>query len=99
MIQTQALQDRNVSDKQQWESAVKFMENSVRKELEREESELIANTSQQSSWKKYVGLQRATIEERNRKQCVKELDKVLVGRKELDQSTKHNQTVRICLNK
>ncbi|CAF1291467.1 unnamed protein product [Adineta ricciae] len=98
VIQTQALQDRNVPDKQQWESAVKFMENSVRKELEREESELIATTSQQSSWKKYVGLQRSTIEERNRQQCVKELDRVLVGRKELDQSTKHNQTLRSTLD-
>ncbi|CAF0737863.1 unnamed protein product [Adineta ricciae] len=98
VIQTQALQDQNVPDKQQWESAVKFMENCVRKELEREESELIATTSQQSSWKKYVGLQRSTIEERNRQQCVKELDRVLVGRKELDQSTKHNQTLRSTLD-
>ncbi|UJR14178.1 hypothetical protein I4U23_001173 [Adineta vaga] len=97
VIQTQALQDRNVPDKQQWESAVKFMENSVRNELEREELELMSNTNQ-SSWKRYIGLERSTIEEKHRQQCVKELDKVLTGRRQLDQTMKHNQTFQSTLD-
>ncbi|CAF1401347.1 unnamed protein product [Adineta steineri] len=97
VIQTQALQDRNVPDKQQWESATKFMENALRKELEREEAELISNTNQ-NSWKKYIGLQRSTIEEKYRQQCAKELDRVLMSRKQLDQTTKHNLTLRSTLD-
>ncbi|CAF4266666.1 unnamed protein product, partial [Rotaria sordida] len=90
VIQTQALQDRNVPDKQQWESAIKFMENTLRKELEHEESELLSNINQ-SSWKKFIGFQRSTIEEKYRQQCIKELDKVLMSRQQLNQTTKTNQ--------
>ena len=68
------------------------MENVVQQELEREESELISTTNQ-SSWKRYIGLQRSTIEEKHRQHCVKELEKVIVGRRQLDQSTKNNQAV------
>jgi len=68
------------------------MENVLRKELEREESELVSNMNQ-SSWKKFIGFQRSTIEEKYRQQCVKELDRLLISRKQLDQTTKHNQTV------
>ena len=93
MIQTQALQDRNVPDKQQWETATKFMENVLNQELEREQAQLIS-TVNPKSWKRYIGLQRSTIEEKYREQCVKELEKVLVGRKQLDQSMKKNQAVR-----
>ncbi|CAF4352403.1 unnamed protein product, partial [Rotaria sp. Silwood2] len=97
VIQSQALQDRNVPDKQQWESATKFMENVLRKELEHEESELLSNINQ-SSWKKLIGLQRSTIEEKYRQQCVKELDKVLMSRQQLDQTTKANQVLRSILD-
>jgi optic atrophy protein 1 len=92
VIQTQALQDRNVPDKQQWESATKFMENVLRKELEREESELESNTNQ-SSWKKLITFQRSTIEEKYRQQCVKELDRVFMSRRQLDQTMKNSQAV------
>ena len=92
MIQTQALQDRNVPDKQQWEAATKFMENVLNGELEREQAQLISNVNAKS-WKRYVGLQRSTIEEKHREQCVKELEKVLLSRRQLDQSTKKNQSV------
>jgi hypothetical protein len=68
------------------------MENVLRKELEREESELVSNMNQ-SSWKKFIGFQRSTIEEKYRQQCVKELDRLLMSRKQLDQTIKHNQTV------
>ncbi len=68
------------------------MENVLRKELEREESELVSNMNQ-SSWKKFIGFQRSTIEEKYRQQCFKELDRLLMSRKQLDQTTKHNPTV------
>ncbi|CAF1129489.1 unnamed protein product [Rotaria sordida] len=97
VIQTQALQDRNVPDKQQWESAIKFMENTLRKELEHEESELLSNINQ-SSWKKFIGFQRSTIEEKYRQQCIKELDKVLMSRQQLNQTTKTNQVLRSTLD-
>ncbi len=68
------------------------MENILQKELEREESELISNVNQ-SSWKRFIGLQRSTIEEKYRQQCVKELDRVFMSRRQLDQSMKKNQAV------
>jgi hypothetical protein len=68
------------------------MENVIQKELEREESELLLNTNQ-SSWKKFIGFQRSTIEEKYRQQCVKELDRVFISRRQLDQSMKNNQAV------
>ncbi|CAF4120690.1 unnamed protein product [Rotaria magnacalcarata] len=92
VIQAQALQDRNVPDKQQWESATKFMENALRKELEHEESELLLNANQ-NSWKTLIGFQTSTIEEKNRQQCIKELEKVLTSRQQLNQTTKSNQVV------
>jgi optic atrophy protein 1 len=94
VIQTQALQDRNVPDKQQWESATKFMENVLKTELEREESELVS-TMNQSSWKKLITFQRSTVEEKYRQQCVKELDRVIMSRQQLNQSMKNNQTVGV----
>ena len=92
MIQTQALQDRNVPDKQQWELAAKFMENVIKKELERQEIELISGTSD-NSWWKYLGFGQTTIEQKNRQQCVKELERLLVSRQQLDRTTKNNYVV------
>jgi hypothetical protein len=68
------------------------MENVIQKELEREESELTSSTNQ-SSWKRYIGFQRSTIEEKHRQQCVKELERVLISRRQLNQSMKSNQVV------
>ncbi|CAF4915971.1 unnamed protein product, partial [Rotaria magnacalcarata] len=51
------------------------MENALRKELEYEESELLLNANQ-NSWKTLIGFQTSTIEEKNRQQCIKELEKV-----------------------
>ncbi|CAF3995872.1 unnamed protein product, partial [Adineta steineri] len=97
VIQTQALQDRNVPDKQQWETAAKFMENVIRKELEHQESELNSNLNP-SSWSKLFTFQGSTIEEKNRQQCVKELQKLLLNRQQLDKTTKHNYTFRSILD-
>jgi len=68
------------------------MENVIQKELEREESELLSNKNQ-NSWKRFIGFQRSTTEEKYRQQCAKELDRVFISRQQLDQSTKKNQSV------
>lgn len=92
VIQTQALQDRNISDKQQWELASKFMENVVRQELQHQESELDSKVNQ-SSWKKFFGLQQTTMEEKYRQHCIKELQKVLLSRQQLDRSAATHTSV------
>ncbi|CAF0747610.1 unnamed protein product [Rotaria sp. Silwood1] len=97
VIQTQALQDRNVTDKQQWESAAQFMENVIRQELEQQQVELSSNKNQ-SSWRKFIGLQQLTIEEKYRQQCVKELEKILSTRQQFDQTTKNNYRLRSTLD-
>jgi hypothetical protein len=68
------------------------MENVIRKELENEEIKLISN-SNQSTWSKLISFQRSTIEEKNRQQCVKELERVILGRQQLDKTTKNNYVV------
>ncbi|CAF2853207.1 unnamed protein product [Rotaria sp. Silwood2] len=97
VIQTQALQDRNVTDKQQWESAAKFMENVIRKELEHQELELSSNKNQ-GSWLKFIGLQQLTMEEKYRQQCVKEIEKILTTRQQLDQTAKNSYRLRSTLD-
>jgi hypothetical protein len=72
------------------------MEDVIRKELEHQESELASNTNQ-SSWKRLIGFQRSTIEEKYREQCAKELERVLVGRQQFDRTTKNNYVV--CFNR
>lgn len=70
------------------------MENVLQKELEREQAQLISNANS-TSWLKYIGLQRSSIEEKHREQCVKELEKVLLSRRQIDQSMKKNQSVKM----
>ncbi|CAF1258064.1 unnamed protein product, partial [Didymodactylos carnosus] len=82
VIQTNALQDRSVPDKHQWEAAAKFMEQVIRSQLEKEESELqtLIGMKKDSSWARLVSLQRSTQEEKFRQQCSKELEKLLQTR-------------------
>jgi len=68
------------------------MENVIKQELEHQESELISSTNQ-GSWLTLIGFQRSSIEEKYRQQCVKELDRIIVSRRQLDRSMKHNQAV------
>ncbi len=71
------------------------MENALRNELEDQKSKLISNTNQDSWWK-WFGFQQSTIEEIYRKQCAKELERLLISRQQLDQTIKNNNsTVRI----
>lgn len=92
VIQTQVLQDRNVPDKQQWELAAKFMENSIRKELEQEQMELNSNKNS-NSWLSFLSFQSSSIEQKYRQQCAKELERLLLARQQLDRTTKSNSVV------
>lgn len=68
------------------------MENVLRQELEKEEAALATNQNS-SSWKRYIGLNSTTNEEKSRQACVKELDKIFLSRQQLDQTMKNNQAV------
>jgi hypothetical protein len=68
------------------------MEDVIRKELEHQKTELVANINQ-NSWWRFIGLQGSTIEQKYRQQCVKELERLLISRKQLDNTTKNNYAV------
>ena len=70
------------------------MENILRKELELQQLKL-TSTMQENSWWKYLGMQSKTIEQKYRQQCVKELEKLLLNRQQLDQTMKNNSTVKL----
>ena len=70
------------------------MEDVVRRELEQQESELAAKTNS-SSWLRFVGLQGSSLEEKHQQQCVKELEKIIVSRRQLERTAKINPMVGI----
>jgi len=72
------------------------MEDVIRKELEHQKSELVANTNE-NSWLKFIGLQGSTIEQKYRRQCAKELERVLIYRQQLDNTAKKNYAVGLML--
>lgn len=92
VIQIQALQDRNVPDKQNWEVAIKFMENNLKRELENEKDRFKSDEDD-ASWMKYIGLGRTSPEEKKRQQTIKELEKVLMSRNQTDRT---NFSVSFC---
>ena len=70
------------------------MEDVVRRELEQQESELNSKTNS-DSWLRFLGLQGSSLEEKYQQQCVKELEKIIVSRRQLERTAKSNPTVRI----
>jgi len=64
------------------------MENTLRQEIEQ-----LSKSQSSSSWSSFFGFQRSSIEERNRQQCAKELQRVLQARQQLDRTTKDNSIV------
>ena len=70
------------------------METVIQKELEYQKSKLNSNKNQHS-WLKLFGLQQSTIEDIYRQQCIKELEKVLTSRQQLDKMTKNNCVVSL----
>ena len=68
------------------------MENVVRQELQAQESALNSKMDQ-SSWKRFFGLQQTTMEEKYREQCTKELQKLLLSRQQLDRASATHTSV------
>jgi len=76
VIQLNTLEDRSVSDKEQWDKAVKFMEETMKEKLEQAEQEL-ENMTGPGQWKQWASWTRRT-EEHIRTLAVKqELEKIL----------------------
>ncbi|KAL1116742.1 hypothetical protein AAG570_005214 [Ranatra chinensis] len=76
MIQMNALQDRNVTDKQQWDSAIKFLEKGLKERIETTDKVLkeMLGPSTKERWLYW----RSTTEEQNKRNYVKsELEKLL----------------------
>ena len=64
------------------------MENTIRQELEKQQKSLTPNNK--NSWWIFTG---STLEDKYRQQCVKELERVLISRQQLDRTTKNNYMV------
>lgn len=80
VIQLNTLEDRSVHDKQEWDLAVKFLENSVKEKLKHTETtihEMFGPTTTEK-WLQW----RSTSEDQNKRKHVKsELDKILTSDK------------------
>ena len=70
------------------------MEDVVRRELEQQESELNSKTDS-GSWLRFLGLQGSSLEEKYQQQCVKELEKIIGSRRQLERTAKINPIVGI----
>mgnify|MGYP000300711606 CR=1 FL=1 len=68
------------------------MENVLKNELDYQTSEL-NSIKNQNSWSYFFGLQKLTIDEKYQQQCIKELEKILINRQQLDRTIKDNYVV------
>lgn len=80
VIQLNTLEDRSVHDKQQWDSAVQFVEKSVIEKLEGTESVLnnMVGPSRTQQWLHWTS---ATPEQRQRRAVKNELERLLFAEK------------------
>lgn len=76
VIQLNTLEDRSVHDKQEWDQAVKFFENSVKDKLKHTE-ETIHEMFGPSTTEKWVQWRSSTEDQTKRKHVKGELDKII----------------------
>lgn len=76
VIQVNTLEDRSVHDKQQWDSAVKFMETAVGEKLKQTE-EIIREMSGPSSSEQWLYWSSQSAAQKNRTATMRELEKLL----------------------
>jgi len=76
VIQLNTLEDRSVHDKQEWDQAVKFFEQSVREKLEHTELTL-SEMFGPSTTQKWLHWKYSSEDQNKRKQVKNELDKIL----------------------
>lgn len=78
VIQKNILEDRSVSDKNQWDSAIKFMETSVKEQLD-----MIENTLKRmkgpGTREQWLNWRSKTAEQQNRCIALKELEKLIIS--------------------
>ncbi|ESO08202.1 hypothetical protein HELRODRAFT_75114 [Helobdella robusta] len=80
VIQMNTLEDRDISDKSQWDSAIKFMEVVVKEELVKAEQDFnkMIGPSKRDQWLHWMASR--TEEENLRRAVVRELEKLIVGK-------------------
>uniref|UniRef100_A0A1L8E013 Dynamin-like GTPase OPA1, mitochondrial n=2 Tax=Nyssomyia neivai TaxID=330878 RepID=A0A1L8E013_9DIPT len=86
VIQLNTLEDRVVTDKHEWDQAVKFFETSVKEKLQTTENTM-AEMFGPSSWQQWTQWKYSTDEQQKRRNVKGELDKIIVS------DTKHPPTL------
>nr|XP_022342606.1 dynamin-like 120 kDa protein, mitochondrial isoform X1 [Crassostrea virginica] len=76
VIQVNTLEDRSVTDKQQWDSAVKFMEETVKARLQQTQEKMKELTGP-GKWEQWTHWKTKTQDHRNRGAAKGELEKIL----------------------
>ncbi|XP_076451675.1 dynamin-like GTPase OPA1, mitochondrial isoform X2 [Babylonia areolata] len=76
VIQLNILEDRSVSDKVQWDAAIRFMEETLREKLQQTEQQLRQMTGP-STWDQWVQWKSSNDDHKNRKAVRMELERVL----------------------
>lgn len=80
VIQVNTLEDRSVSDKQQWDSAIRFMEESIRSRLNQTEAKLKEMTGP-GTREQWLHWKHRTTDHKNRVATKEELQKILASDK------------------
>ncbi|KAL8571100.1 hypothetical protein ACOMHN_010561 [Nucella lapillus] len=78
VIQLNILEDRAVTDKVQWDSAIKFMEETLREKLQQTEERLQQMTGP-SSWDQWARWKSSTDDHKNRNAVKMELEKMVAS--------------------
>ncbi|XP_060083138.1 dynamin-like 120 kDa protein, mitochondrial isoform X2 [Ylistrum balloti] len=80
VIQVNTLEDRSVSDKQQWDNAIRFMEESIRSRLDQTEAKLkeMTGPGKREQW---LHWKHRTADHKNRVATKEELQKILISDK------------------
>uniref|UniRef100_A0A7G3AHH8 Dynamin-like GTPase OPA1, mitochondrial n=1 Tax=Lutzomyia longipalpis TaxID=7200 RepID=A0A7G3AHH8_LUTLO len=78
VIQLNTLEDRVVTDKHEWDAAVKFFESSVKEKLQATENTM-AEMFGPSSWQQWTQWKYSTDEQQKRRNVKGELDKIIVS--------------------
>ncbi|XP_032237384.2 dynamin-like 120 kDa protein, mitochondrial isoform X3 [Nematostella vectensis] len=79
VIQLTALEDWSVSDKQQWDSAIKFMENTLQEKLDQASAQIHELTGP-GAWERWVYWKYTTHTQQNRSFIKEELQRLLQAR-------------------
>lgn len=97
VIQLNTLEDRNVHDKQEWDHAVKFLENSVKSKLQHTE-QTISEMFGPSTTQKWIHWKYSTEDQNKRRHIKSELDKILYSDKKHPPTLSYDELTTIRKN-